>query len=548
MKFKLFFIPLLFVLTLTSSFAFAPDPDPKAEEKKYWNWFNMDPKKDKIYGVSTEKAYDKVLKDKKSTPVIVAIIDSGVDIEHEDIKDKIWVNEKEIAGNGIDDDQNGYIDDIHGWNFLGNSKGENIKEETLEVTRLYKKYDSLFKDVSKEEVKPEDKTAYNQYLKVKQEYEKETVQAEEELEAIITFEKNFKIIDDIVKGYLQKETYTLDDVKAIKADNKEMEQIKGYIISLHEKGFDSETLKKYREHYENKLQYHLNTDFNPRTLIGDDPENVLDSLYGNNDVEGEASDHGTHVAGIVGAIRGNNVGVKGVAENVQLMVIRAVPDGDERDKDVANAIKYAVNNGAKIINMSFGKSYSPQKAAVEEAMRKAEEKGVLMVHAAGNDAENIDTAQNFPNKKYVSSGKEAKNWLTIGASSNKANEEFVGSFSNYGKKSVDIFAPGVNVYSLKPDNEYGTNDGTSMASPVVSGVAALIMSYYPTLSAEQVKEIILKSSLKPKKLKVYLPSESQGEEEKQKVRLNDISVSGGLVNAYEAVKLAERYSKRKNKM
>ncbi|HYG38595.1 MAG TPA: S8 family peptidase [Cytophagales bacterium] len=546
MRFKLFFIPLFFLLSINTSFSFT-DPDPESEEKKFLNWFNRDPKKDKVYGISTEKAYDKILKGKSSKPVIVAIIDSGVDIEHEDIKDKIWINEKEIAGNGIDDDKNGYVDDIHGWNFLGNSKGENIKEETLELTRLYKKYDSLFKDLTEEEIKPEETELYNKYLKIKQEFEQETQEAEQELQAITNFERNFKVVDDIIKELLQKETYTLEDVTAIKPETKEMEQVKNYVMSLMEKGFSHETLTKYKEHYENKLMYHLNPEFNPRTLIGDNPENVLDSLYGNNDVKGAASDHGTHVAGIIGAVRDNNLGIKGVADNVQLMVLRAVPDGDERDKDIANAIKYAVNNGAQIINMSFGKSYSPQKQAVDEALKKAEARGVLLVHAAGNDAVNIDTAQNFPNKEYLATGNEAKNWLTIGASSNKADEELVGSFSNFGRESVDVFAPGVDVYSLKPENEYGTNSGTSMACPVVSGVAALIMSYYPTLTAPQVKEIILLSSVKPKKLKVNIPSEGQ-EEEKQKTTLDAISVTGGVVNAYEAVKLAEKYARGKQKI
>jgi subtilisin family serine protease len=553
MRIRLKIAGLLFILVQTFSIStFAGSTDPDSSETKYNDWQNKDPKQDKIYGVSTDKAYKSLLKGKKSKSVLVAIIDSGIDIDHEDIKDKIWVNEDEIPGNGIDDDKNGYIDDIHGWNFLGNSKGENLEHETFELTRLYKKYNDQFKNRVESDIKEEEKTDYKAYLKIKTEYEEKLAKAEEEDMMIKNFEKNFNMVDVIISKHLGKENYTLDDLKKLETTDKDLLQVKEYIISLYEKGFNKDEIKKYKEHYEDQLNYHLNVDYNPRTIIGDDPQNLADSLYGNADVEGASPEHGTHVAGIIGADRSNGIGVKGVAENVKLMALRAVPDGDERDKDIANAIRYAVNNGAQIINMSFGKSFSPQKQAVDEAIKYAEQRGVLLIHAAGNDAANIDTTANFPTKVFSENQKEASNWITVGASAIKADESLPGYFSNYGKKSVDIFAPGVEIYSLKPNNKYTLNSGTSMACPVVSGVAALVLSYYPTVTAQQLKEILLRSSVKYDNLEVKVPTEGESEEEgshsKKKVKFNELSQTGGVVNAYEALKLAEKFSKGKEKI
>jgi subtilisin family serine protease len=285
------------------------------------------------------------------------------------------------------------------------------------------------------------------------------------------------------------------------------------------------------------LQQHLNLEYNPRTLVADNPEDINDRLYGNNNVIGPRADHGTPVAGIIGAVRGNNLGIDGIAQEVQLMILRAVPQGDERDKDIALAIRYAVDNGAHIINMSFGKDFSPHKHYVDEAVQYAEAHNVLLVHAAGNDGQNIDLVDNFPTKHYKA-GKQANNWIEVGATSLKADKNFNGIFSNYGKQNVDLFAPGVDVISLAPDNKYDKMDGTSFAGPVVSGVAALVWSYYPELTAQELKEVLMKSCTLYPKLKVHTPAEDPTK--KQKVNFSDLSVTGGVVNAYEALKLAQK--------
>ena len=213
------------------------------------------------------------------------------------------------------------------------------------------------------------------------------------------------------------------------------------------------------------------------------------------------------------------------------MTIRAVPDGDEHDKDIALAIRYAVDNGAQIINMSFGKSFSPEKKWVDEAVAYVASKDVLLVHAAGNDGRNLDTSYNYPTSKFLDD-KRATNWITVGASGDPAAGGVTAGFSNYGKEEVDVFAPGVKIYSTVPGgNTYQFLQGTSMASPVVAGLAALLLEYFPTLSARQIKDVIERSSV-PFTDSVRTPGTGK------LTTLNNLSKTGGLVNAYEAVKLA----------
>lgn len=508
---------------------------------KYFDWHNCDLKEDEKLGTSTNKAYKKALKNKKSKTVIVAILDSGVDINHEDLEGIIWTNEDEIAGNGIDDDKNGYIDDMNGWNFLGNANGENIGYETLEITRLYKKYSDLYEGLDKSEIPDTGLTGFNRYLEYKKAYEDKLSEVEEEVELIDNFIRNYSITHTVIKEYLGKEDYTIEDLNNIDSKDKLIKTSIGFLKYVTKAGITEAQLEEMKECQQNRLDYHLNLDFNPRAIIGDNPEVYDATVYGNPDVIGEDCEHGTHVSGIVAANRENNLGIKGIADNVKIMPIRVVPDGDERDKDVANGIRYAVDNGAKIINMSFGKKYSPQKQFVDEAIQYAQSKGVLLIHAAGNDAENIDEVTHFPVNTFSGNNEYSTNWITVGASSMEKSRELPGSFSNYGIINVDLFAPGVNIYSLKPDNKYIAQSGTSMAAPVVTGVAALLMSYYPGLSTRQVKNIIIESCQNFGRQKVYYPHE-QDVTIKKKTRFKNLSVTGGVINAYKAIMLAEENS------
>jgi subtilisin family serine protease len=509
------------------------------------DWFLRDPETDLVQGVSADKVYQTLLKDQPSKTIIVAIIDSGVDIEHEDLKGVIWTNEDEIAGNGIDDDKNGYVDDIHGWNFIGGKDGTNVVEDTYEMTREYMRLKEKFAGAENGKVPKKQKEEYEKYLKLEDKFKRLKEKNETMYGQFSALYLNFQKSVDTLKYVLQKDTLTMDDLAAYAPTDQVFMFAKGYITSKM-KNFPpfsgiEDVLAEFKEAYDYFrviVEYGYNEDFDSRKIVGDNYSDVYEKGYGNNDVTGPDALHGTHVAGIVAADRKNEIGIKGIADNVRIMSVRAVPNGDERDKDVANAIIYAVDNGASVINMSFGKSYSPEKEAVDKAVKYAEKKGVLLIHASGNDGEDIDKEENFPTRRYLD-GKEAKNWIEIGASSWGTDSNLVAPFSNYGKKNVDLFAPGVEIYSTTPNNEYEVEQGTSMAAPVVTGIAAMLMSYFPELSATEVKEIIRKSTRKFDGLEVQKPGG------KGKAELTDLSNTGGLVNAYEAVKMAKELKNSK---
>lgn len=518
------------------------------------DWFLRDPETDKLQGVSADKTYNTLLKGKPSRTVVVAVIDSGVDIEHEDLKSVIWVNEDEIPGNGIDDDKNGYIDDVHGWNFIGGKDG-NVDADTYEVTREYKRLKDKYENFDEKKLNKKNRDEYAYWQRVKTKYERDFKfnkeqydQYAEQLNIYTNAFLTIKYCDSILtkklgapvsKSSLASIESTNDTINFAKQTlTRILESIEGDIEVnefVDELGYYLDQLQEGVDHYRVAVEYGYSLDFDSRSIVGDNPDDPYEKGYGNNDVKGPDARHGTHVAGIIAADRNNDLGIRGIADNVRIMSVRAVPNGDERDKDVANAIIYAVDNGAHIINMSFGKSFSPQKEAVDKAVKYAESKGVLMIHAAGNDGRDLDKEENFPTRKYLKSG-QATAWVEVGASSWGAEQDFVASFSNYGKRSVDVFAPGVQIYSTVPDNGYENLQGTSMASPATAGVAAIIMSYFPELTASQVSDILKKSTRKFDGLKVNKPG--SGDE----VPFNQLSTSGGLVNAYEAVKLAAEVS------
>ena len=431
------------------------------------NWYNQEGQ-----GMYTEKAYN-YLKKKKSQTVIVGVIDSGVDIEHEDLKGQIWVNEDEIPNNGIDDDNNGYIDDVHGWNFLGNAKGEHVNDARLEKTRILAQLKDKYDGIDPNSIAQDEE--YKLYLQVKEE---------------------------------------------VAADRAQFEQYMDMIDQLP---------KEAQDYIRSQMDYNLNVDFDDRSLIGDDPDDFTDTNYGNNDVEGPDALHGTHVSGIIGALRGNGLGGDGVAENVKIMSLRAVPNGDEFDKDIALAVRYAVDNGAMVINMSFGKAYSPHQKEVYEAFKYADSKGVLLIHAAGNDAKDIDVEPNYPTSMYSFQTEPLDHFVTIGASTKNKGEEMVASFSNYGAKGVDVFAPGFEIYNTIPQSEYRNLQGTSMAAPMVAGAAAMLKSYFPELSMKEIKEVLYSTSVRYPKV--------DGFAEK--------SVTGGVINIYNAAKACKKLAKKK---
>ncbi|MFD0799660.1 S8 family peptidase [Maribacter chungangensis] len=485
------------------------------------NWGHLDLVSDTIPGMSVDKAYEDIIKNKKGKKVIVAVLDSGMDLSHEDLNDVLWTNKGEKPGNNKDDDGNGYIDDIHGYNFLGESYNEQ-----LEYTRM------LRLNIGDEA------TLAKAKAKLDKEYPK-AVQNKQQYEQILQAVKN---ADAAVKKELGKDSYTKQEVAAIKTTNEGMLRNKAILAQMF--GI-KETIPEVIEelgdgikYFTDQLNYNLNKDFNGREIVGDDPYDWNDNDYGNGNPNNRVDDesHGTHVAGIIAAERNNGIGANGVANNVALMSIRAVPNGDEYDKDIAKGIRYAVDNGAKVINASFGKSFSPNAQWVYDALKYAAEKDVLFVHAAGNDGADLDDPANpnFPNDQ-VNNGQEfSDNVITVGALDPKYGSELLASYSNYGKINVDIFAPGTDIYSAYPNNEYEYSPGTSMAAPAVAGVAALLFSQYPNLTAAQVKKIILQSGL-PIKAKVVL-----GGDNTKTATLQEISVSGKIANAYNALIMASK--------
>ena len=486
-------------------------------------WGHLDLVKDTIPGMSVDKAYNEIIKNRKGQTVIVAIIDSGIDIDHEDLDGVIWKNSKEIPNNGKDDDNNGYVDDVHGWNFLGDTYNEQFEYVRLLANR--DKANPRYAEAQKKH--DEEIEKYTQYK----------VQYDQIIQQVVP-------ADEAVSKYLKKKDYTAAEVNKIETTDPYLQQsiaIIQYVFSL-----DVESVAKFKKDItdglvdiNDKLNYNLNIDFKGRKT-GDNPNVYNDKPgYGNGNVKPvmKSESHGTHVAGIVAAERNNNKGANGVANNVKIMAIRAVPNGDEYDKDIAHAIRYAVDNGAKVINGSFGKSFSPHSEWVNDAIRYAAEKDVVIVHAAGNDGADLDVVYNYPNDQ-VNNGPEISNsFITVGSLDSTYGSKMVSSFSNFGKINVDVFAPGGDIYSTTPTNDYESFGGTSMASPGVAGIAALIRSYYPNLKASQVKDIILNSGL-ALTTKVIV-----GGDPNNVKPFSVLSKSGRIVNTYNALIMAAEMSK-----
>lgn len=538
-------------LMIAVIFSFVPALAQQKDLPKGWHL--LDAETNGYHGISMDKAYRFVRSQNiKSTPVIVAVIDTGIDTAHEDLRPILWRNPKEIPGNGIDDDNNGYIDDIHGWNFLGGRDGRNVEKDSYEASRVYHGLKEKWGgEVNEATLSPADKKEYQMWKRAK----KEIVGEQQEGGSLDELRKSIAEIkyadsmiragDAAIRQQLGKDEYTCKDLADFNSSNLLAKRVKLILTSVCKDNKTDEIsntdllqdLEGEIDELESNIAKHEAAEKAPfpyrADIVKDNYEDINDRFYGNNNLTVSRSGvtHGTHVAGIIAAVRGNDKGVDGVADNVRIMAVRALPPGgDEHDKDMALAIRYAVDNGAKVINMSFGKGYSPQKRWMDEAIQYAEERGVLLIHAAGNEAKNIDTTYNYPMPLFEN-GKRPTNWITVGASGDPVVGGFVANFSNYGKREVDVFAPGVRIYSTVGNNGYQSLQGTSMAAPVVAGLAAFILQYYPTLTPSQVKYAIEKSAIKPGQ-KVKNPE--TGEE----VSLGELCRTGGVINAYEAIKLA----------
>ncbi|WP_366519228.1 S8 family peptidase [uncultured Dokdonia sp.] len=501
-------------------------------------WSSRDLRTDTIPGMSVDRTYAEILPGKSGQQVIVAVIDSGIDINHEDLKGRIWTNPKEIAGNGKDDDNNGYIDDVHGWNFLGD-----VGAEQLEFVRIIKRFEGEFAGKTLATIPASQKDIFLQYQKAKAEYDEKVAGAQRQKTQYEQIASQLKSSHPAIVKALGKEDYTQADLATIKNPSAEMQNHIGFITQMFQY---TESIPDFMKNIDEGVEYftgQLEANYNKtadfRKVLGDDPYDITDTKYGNNNVYGPEPDgakHGTHVAGIIAATRNNGKGMNGVANgNIKIMAVRAVPDGDEYDKDIALAIRYAVDNGAKVINTSFGKYYAQNPEWVYDAIKYAAKNDVLIVNAAGNEGLSLDDPANrvYPNDQLDNVTEMADTFLTIGALAPKYGSQLLANFSNYGKSNVDVFAPGVDIYSTTPEDTYEYLGGTSMAAPNTAGVAAMLRSYYPKLSANEVKNIIMKSGLTTNTSVIL-----GGDTEKQ-ARFNEVSKSGEMVNMYNAFKLAE---------
>jgi subtilisin family serine protease len=496
------------------------------------NWHLLDESTDKVPGISAERAMRELLAGRQPRrSVLVAVIDNGVDTAHADLRANLWTNEKEAPGNGKDDDGNGYVDDTRGWNFIGGRDGKNVQHDTYELTREHVR---CTKGPSSPTPPP---LSAERCKQIADEFTKKRAESEQNLQRYRPIRDALTRAVTMLKAATGSDSLTPQRVSAVQPTRPDVAQARELYLQLAANDITPEILDGAVKQFESEVSYGYNPDYDPRPIVGDNYTNPAERQYGNADVHGQDPKHGTHVAGIIAAIRGNGTGMDGIAPAVRFMAIRTVPDGDERDKDVANAIRYAADNGAHIINMSFGKAYSPYKGVVDDAVRYADSKGVLMIHAAGNDGADIGKKVNFPSPSYLAGGRP-QIWIEVGASSWKGGDSLAAPFSNYGQSAVDVFAPGVDIYSTIPGNQYEKDSGTSMAAPVVTGLAALLMDYYPGLTAADVKRIILSSATRHAQQPVVSPGEGTG-----RVPFGSLSVTGGIVNAYNAVKMAEQLPK-----
>ena len=520
---------------------------------KNWHW--KDYGKDTIHGISLFQAYEQLSKlNKQPSPIIVAVLDGGIDTNHIELKPRLWINTKEIPNNGIDDDHNGYVDDIHGWNFLGGKDGRNIDKAADEKSRIYHKYKSAFENISDiNQIKSE--AQQKQYLVWKQAAQEIEFSEEDaaNLQYISMATNAIQKLGNIIIKEMNDSNFTVESIESFQPIGRVTLDAKiAYLRTARILGIEKETpykevisdLKEYIEGKEKSAKAKLVAPANIRAeIIKDNYENFADKFYGNNDITGPNAKHGTHVAGLVASIPDSTWNVNKLYPLIQIMGVRVVPDGDEYDKDIALGIRYAVDNGAKILNMSFGKSFSPEQSWVDDAIRYAGEKDVLIIHSAGNEFYDLNTKAVYPNP-YSSTFKDtAKNILTIAASSdNFINGSLLTDFSNFGAKIVDVLSPGNKIYSTIPtDNNHGYLQGTSMAAPIVSHIAAMIRSYYPNLSATDVKQIIMQSVWKPEDVSKAFPI-PQKEEQKT---LHEIAAAPGIVNAANALQLAQNFKPSK---
>ncbi len=529
-------------IALANSTSYKKNESLSKNDLKYWHLKDIE--KDSILGISLERAYTELFKKRKANPVIVAALDSEVNIKQEGLKNQIWVNTKEIPDNGIDDDNNGYIDDINGWNYIGTQNNDSVVFSSFTYTEVLKQYDSKFKNTSLKEIPTIEKKQYQTYQRAKTAYKKQLEERKNNLETYNRIKRKYTKSRSILHKYFPNNIYSKKQIDSIIdiVKDKEEKKFMSYMKYYLDNDINDSTIALGLKSEHKIIKQNLNLEHNGKYHTKDDANDLTDFPYGNNNVSGiENFYHGTEISSVI-AHKRNHKEIRGIIDTVKIMCLNTSTAGDEFDKDIALAIRYAVDNGARVINMSFGKSFSLHPEWVKDAITYAESKNVLIVTSAGNSRLNLDTNYDYPNDALDDGIEYADNFLKVGSTTNKLDSTLASGFSNYGKKQVDVFAPGSRIDCLAWDEPI-VDYGTSLSSAVVSGVAALIFSYYPNLTAAEVKHIIMESGL-PIDIMVNKPSKSK---EKEKVPFSSLSKSGKIVNAYNALIMADSISKRRKR-
>lgn len=559
MKFNIFFLIIFLFLGTNSESQTIGENQQNDDNSK--NWYKKDFLKDKVLGISLDKFYKNQKATKNQKKVIVAVIDSQIDLQQEDLKDAFWVNKKEIPNNKIDDDHNGYIDDVNGWSFIGTKNGGYLVYENYEFVRYIREWDTKFKDKAKSNVPSNEIDNYEEYQRAIKQNEIKNKFYKNWQKSLLFDIELFPIVKDTLKHFFPKEDYTIKQLdsmyKKYKINDKTYRQRRDsndrdlgalidYMIGnieLNHRTIDD--IKEQNIQLDSVIHRNLNINFEERKLIGDNPA-ILEKGYGNGNVSStiagitSTKEHATKVSGIIASRRNNQIGIQGFSDNITIMPLHISASGDEHDKDISMAIRYAIDQGARVINLSIGKEFSLHKDWINDAYKYAEQHNVLLVHASGNDGMDVDENPYYPSDyNYDNKAEICNNFINVGSISNRNGELMVSQFSNYGKKNVDLFAPGENIYTTAPNNKYEFDSGTSLAAPMVSGTAALIWSYYPKLTVQQVKQIILESGT-PYENEVFIPK-GKG----KKMPFKELSNTGRVLNVYNAMEMAKTMDKGK---
>jgi subtilisin family serine protease len=534
------------------------------------NWHHLAPE-DGVFGAAIERAHAAARESglrPARRPITIALIGGGIDISHKAISDIIWVNRRERRINGRDNDRNGWIDDRHGWNFLGNDTMTINSLSTMgdrEFLRLKDKYNHflfvedgiayMFDDelgALVETEPPADMEEFEYFLRVVTESElAETNRGVMLAKAVVWY---IREIGHSMRMAYPERVLTRTDFGEFVRAQQSTTAMQDALFAFIDLMFMSANTEDW-----NTMAAFADTEFIPiqelrheramarrfpreRELIGDDPNDLNDKGYGNNNLLANNALRNTMIAGIIGAGGGQSE-IRGITNNVQIMTLRIEADfGEPYMKDMALAIRYAVEQGADIIQLGATNRLFPRHQShwVEEALRYAEQRNVLVVIPVRDLSSNLDDFPFYPNRN-LSTG-TLSNIITVAASDSLGNPFL---WANFSETELDIFAPGVEIKSAMPGNRYAIDSGSAYAAAMVTGVAAFIKNYFPQITPAQMRQLLIdtvtdRSDAEVEKQYRATAGSMRGRIATDLFLFSDLCVSGGILNAERAIKEAGR--------